>query len=109
LPASNEMLRSVPLIGPDTEMASAMVLLRFQGTCCRIPVVDHLFCCVQCALVRGLHPLKVTGDWQPTSHGARFLCNRPAEGRAEVVRRAYRRMPRRPMMLRYRSTSFSRT
>ena len=31
LPVSNVRVRSVPLIGPDTEMASAMVLLGVSG------------------------------------------------------------------------------
>ena len=42
LPASNVRVRSVPLIGADTEMASAILLLVSRGCPCRFPVVDHL-------------------------------------------------------------------
>ena len=59
-PASKDMVRSVPLIGPDTEMASAMMLLVSRGHL-RVwfPVVDHL-------------APEVTGDWQPVAEDARF-------------------------------------
>ena len=44
LPASNESVRSVPLIGADTVMASAMCLLMFVEDTApgQFPVVDHL-------------------------------------------------------------------
>src|SRR5579883_1090260 len=42
LPVSNDMVLPVPLIGPDTEMASAMVLPCLGGAPRRFPVVDHL-------------------------------------------------------------------
>src|SRR5215469_16313167 len=65
LPASNEMLRSVPLIGAETEMASAMMLLVCRGhLLVWFPVVDHL-------------APEVTGDWQPAARDAR-LCGAPA-------------------------------
>ena len=52
-PASNDMVRSVPLIGADTEMASAMMLLVSRGHLrFWFPVVDHL-------------APEVSGDWQP--------------------------------------------
>ena len=43
-PDSNVSVRSVPLIGPDTEMASAMMLLVWclGASRGRFPVVDHL-------------------------------------------------------------------
>src|SRR3984957_2872701 len=65
LPASKDMVRSVPLIGPDRKMASAMMLLVVQGHLrCWFPVVDHL-------------APEVTGDWQPLARDARF-CGAPA-------------------------------
>src|SRR5579872_4072095 len=43
LPASKDMVRSVPLMGAETEMASAMMLLVCRGhLLVRFPVVDHL-------------------------------------------------------------------
>ncbi len=42
-PASKDMVRSVPLIGADTEMASDMMLLVCRGHLhVWFPVVDHL-------------------------------------------------------------------
>src|ERR1700722_16404448 len=43
LPASKDMVRSVPLMGADTEMASDMMLLLCRGhLLVWFPVVDHL-------------------------------------------------------------------
>src|SRR5271166_1383867 len=72
LPASKDMVRSVPLIGPDREMASAMMLLVCQGHLrCWFPVVDHL-------------APEVTGDWQPLARDARF-CVLPLPSDAEAA------------------------
>src|ERR1700733_2474215 len=64
LPASKDRVRSVPLIGTETEMASAMMLLVCRGHLrFWFPVVDHLV-------------LEVTGDWQPVARDAR-VCEAP--------------------------------
>src|SRR6185437_10522956 len=60
LPASKDMVRSVPLMGAETEMASDMMLLVCRGHLrFWFPVVDHL-------------APEVTGDWQPVARDARF-------------------------------------
>ena len=75
LPVSKVRVRSVPLIGPDTEMASAMMLLVWCW--------GHLV---------------ASSQWSTTSGGSdRRLAASVLRG-PDVNR--YRRMPRRPMMLR---------
>src|ERR1700733_2196495 len=76
-PASNDRVRSVPLIGPETEMASAMSLLLFGGAGCRFPVVDHL------TARRGAR--EVIGDWQPASFGACLLMQPPGHGAGRKI------------------------
>jgi hypothetical protein len=93
----------VPIIGADTEMASAMLLLVSRGCPCRFPVVDHLS-----VAARGR--AEVIGDWQPRL--AVPVCHATARpwGRAEDLSlRCYRRIPSRPISERYRSTSLLAT
>src|ERR1700722_1592091 len=70
-PVSNVRVRSVPLMGPDTEMASAMMLLVFG-------VWGHLLAGSQWSTTS---LLEVTGDWQPASRDAR-MCSLPPNAEA---------------------------
>src|SRR5271165_3392795 len=73
-PVSKDRVRSVPEIGPETVMASAMVLLVFRGTTRPVPSgrPPH-----PRPGGRWPRPGKVTGDWQPTCRRARLNVQPP--------------------------------
>src|SRR5580658_10083069 len=71
LPASKDRVRSVPLIGPDTEMASAMCLLFGLEA----PDAGYQSSITSAGPRRKNH--EVIGDWQPMSLGACLPYIRP--------------------------------